>query len=308
MKGMLLAAGLGTRLHPLTALRPKPLFPVLNRPILATSIERLVQMGVKSIVINTHHLADQIERFVAEGVWGVDVRVVYEPRILGTGGGIKNCAKYLGDSPVCIIVNADIFYAFDLADAINYHLDRENIATLLLCDNPRFNQVGIDAEGRIVSLRGERLQAGDVTRILTFTGIHLIDRHLFELMPAEGFFDIISLYRKLISEGKAIRGYELQQGYWRDIGRLEDYWAIHTELMGKSGSWPIIHPEAAVADGAKVVGKSCVGRGAKIMRGAVVEDSIVWEDAVIDGVVRGCIVADRAIVQGYHGGEVLISG
>jgi mannose-1-phosphate guanylyltransferase len=308
MRAMILAAGLGTRLEPLTSIRPKPLFPILNRPLLGITIEQLQGMGATGIVINAHHLADQVELFIRGEQWGLEVQVRVEPEILGTGGGIKNCADLLRDAPFFCVINADIYHTFDLRPAIRYHTATNNLATLVLCDDPRFNQVGIDEEGRIISIRGEEVQKSfSPPGVLTFTGIHLISSRLLDSMPSAGFFDIIRFYIDLASRGEAVRGYQMQGGYWRDIGRIEDYRALHRDLIGE-GSKPIIHPEARIEEGARIEGICCVGKKTHIERGALIKDSIIWDEVVIGkgSVVEECVVGSMTQVKGEHRGEVLI--
>ena len=311
MRAMILAAGLGTRLEPLTSIRPKPLFPVLNQPLLGITIGQLQGMGVTRIVVNAHHLANQIERFIRSGRWGLEVQVRVEPDILGTGGGIKNCADLLRDAPFFCIINADIYYTFDLRPAIRYHTASNNLVTLVLCDDPRFNQVGIDEEGQIVSIRGQEVKKSlSPARILTFTGIHLISSRLLDSMPSAGFFDIIRFYLDLASRGETIRGYQMQEGYWRDIGRIEDYRALHRDLIIVEGGKPIIHPEARIEEGARIEGICCVGKKARIGSGALIKDSIIWDEVVISTgcVVEECVVGSGTQVKGVHRGEVLIPG
>jgi mannose-1-phosphate guanylyltransferase len=310
MRAMILAAGLGTRLEPLTSIRPKPLFPVLNRPLLGITIGQLQGMGATRVVINAHHLANQIERFINGERWGLEVQVRVEPEILGTGGGIKNCADLLRDAPFFCVINADIYHTFDLRPAIRYHTAENNLATLVLCDDPRFNQVGIDAEGRIISIRGQEVRKSlSPVQVLTFTGIHLISSRLLDSMPSTGFFDIIRCYIDLASRGEAIRGYQMQGGYWRDIGRIEDYRALHRDLIGEGGK-PIIHSEARIEEGARIEGLCCVGKKTRIERGAFIKDSIIWDEVVIGrgSVVEECIVGSKTRVKGEHRGEVLIPG
>jgi mannose-1-phosphate guanylyltransferase len=310
MRAMILAAGLGTRLEPLTNIRPKPLFPVLNRPLLGITIGQLQGMGATRIVVNAHHLANQIERFISGGRWGLEVQVRVEPEILGTGGGIKNCADLLRDAPFFWVLNADIYHTFDLKPAIRYHTATNNLATLVLCDDPRFNQVGIDGEGRIISIRGREVKKSlSPPRILTFTGIHLISSRLLDSMPSAGFFDIIGFYLDLAARGEAIRGYQMQGGYWRDIGRIEDYRALHRDLIGEGGE-PIIHPEARIEEGARIEGICCVGKKTRIESGALIKDSIIWDEVVIGkgSVVEECVVGSKTRVKGEHRGEVLIPG
>jgi mannose-1-phosphate guanylyltransferase len=312
MRAMILAAGLGIRLEPLTNIRPKPLFPVLNRPLLGITIEQLQGMGASRIVINAHHLANQIERFIRGERWDLEVKVRVEPEILGTGGGIKNCADLLRDAPFFCAINADIYHTFDLRPAISWHTEENNLATLVLCDDPRFNQVAIDEQGRIISIGGREVQKSlSPGRVLTFTGIHLISSRLLDSMPSAGFFDIIRYYIELASRGEAVRGYQMQGGYWRDIGRIEDYRALHGDLIkGEGSNKPIIHPEAHIAKGTQIEGICCVGRKTRIAKGVFLKDSIIWDEVVIDtgSVVEECVVGSGTRVKGEHRGEVLIPG
>jgi mannose-1-phosphate guanylyltransferase len=310
MRAMILAAGLGTRLEPLTSIRPKPLFPVLNRPLLGITIGQLQGIGATRVVINAHHLANQIERFVHGEQWGLEVKVRVEPEILGTGGGIKNCADLLRDAPFFCVINADIYHTFDLRPAIRWHTEEDNLATLVLCDDPRFNQVGIDEQGRIIGIRGQEVQkALSPARVLTFTGIHLISSRLLDAMPSADFFDIIRCYLDLASRGEAIRGYQMQGGYWQDIGRIEDYRALHRDLIGEE-SKPIIHLEARIEEGVRIEGICCVGKKTRIERGSFLKDSIIWDEVVIGtgSVVEECVVGSGTQVKGIHQGEVLIPG
>ena len=308
MKTMILAAGLGTRLEPLTTIRPKPLFPVLNRPLLGITIEQLRDMGARGIIINAHHLAEQVERFVREGQWDAEVEVRVESRILGTGGGIKNCADFLHDVPFFIVINADIYHTFDLNPVIDYHRKKKNLATLILCDHPRFNQVGINGEGRIVGIRGQSIQKPRApSQMLTFTGIHIISTELLNSMPSVGFFGIMELYIDLASQGEAIRGYRIEEGYWQDIGSVETYKRLHQELLGEQGE-PVIHPEAHLDEGVLMKGFVCAGKGSRIGARSVIKDSIIWNDVWIEkeSVVEGCVVADGTQVKGVHREEALI--
>ncbi len=311
MKAMILAAGLGTRLEPLTKIRPKPLFPVLNRPLLEFVIEQLKGMGAQEIVINAHHLASQVVDFVHRGSWGdlkVEVRV--EPEILGTGGGIKSCEDFLRHAPSFLVVNADVYHTFDLHPALHYHRETNNLATLVLYDHPRFNQVGVNAGGRIVSIRERQLQRPfSPPSILTFTGIHIISPVLLEQIPPAGYFDIIGLYIDLASCGEAIRGYQVHGGYWRDIGQVGDYRALHRDLLKGYGK-PVVHSTAQVEEDVKMEGFVCVGRRTSIRAGSVIRDSILWDDAVVEGgsLLEGCIVGDGVRVRGEHRGEILTPG
>ena len=144
-------------------------------------------------------------------------------------------------------------------------------------------------------------------RVLTFTGIHLISSRLLDSMPSAGFFDIIRFYLDLASRGEAIKGYQMREGYWRDIGRIEDYKALHKDLIGE-GSKPIIHPEARIEEGVRIEGICCVGKETQIESRALIKDSIIWDEVVISqgSIVEECVIGSKTLVQGTHRGEVLI--
>jgi mannose-1-phosphate guanylyltransferase len=278
--------------------------------LLGLIIEQLRSIVATAIIINSHHLAEQVQQFVDTIEWGLQAEVRVEPEILGTGGGIKNCADFLRDSPFFVVVNADVYHTFDLGPAIRFHRESNNLVTLILCDYPRFNQVGIDGEGRIVSVRGESITPStSATQLLTFTGIHIISSKLLDAMPSAGFFGIMEFYMERASRGEAIKGYQMEQGYWRDIGRIEDYRDLHRDLLGEKGD-SVIHPEASLGEDVRIEGFVCAGKGTHIGAGSFIKDSVIWDEARIKegSIVEECIVGDRTQVQGEHRREVLIPG
>ena len=154
MKALILAAGFGKRLEPYTRHTPKPLFTLSNQPILDRVIRKLPSAGVSSVVVNTHHLHHQIEAYLSSRSYTIPVTTRYEPDILGTGGAIKNLMDFWDDEPF-MVINSDILFDTDLGDFCHYHENRGSLATLMLCDEPLFNQVWVDAERRIVGFGKE---------------------------------------------------------------------------------------------------------------------------------------------------------
>ncbi len=148
MKAMILAAGFGTRLSPWTEKRPKPLFPILDRPLIDILIHTLQNAGCKAIIINTHHLAHMIDQFVKAQAYGIPVITRNEPTILGTGGGIKDVEDFWDDEPF-IVVNGDIFTNINLGEVYAYHLSHQQAATLVLHDRPEFNHVWVDPNDHV---------------------------------------------------------------------------------------------------------------------------------------------------------------
>ncbi len=304
MQAMVLAAGLGLRARPLSARRPKALFPVGHRPILDIILSQLRDADAEAVIINTHHLAAAIEEFLSGRDWGLKVEISYEPQILDTGGGIKKCASFLRGAPF-FVVNSDVFHTFDLKGAYNYHLRSGNLATLLLYDHPPTNQVEVDEGGKIrrIGIKGERA--------LTFTGIQVISPELLQMMP-DGAFSIIEFYQLLIEQGAPIGGY-MAEGYWRDIGSLPEYLALHRDIIERQllpfEASPL-HPEAQIEQGAKIEGAVWIGKGSLVSSGAYVRDSVLWEGVRVEegSVIEGCVVADGAVVRGVHRGEGIVPG
>ncbi len=305
MRAMILAAGLGLRVRPLSSTRPKALFPVGHRPILEIIISQLRDAGAEAVIINTHYLAAAIEGFLSGRDWGLKVEISYEPQILNTGGGIKKCASFLRGAPF-LVVNSDVFHTFDLKGAYDHHLRSGNLATLLLYDHPPTNQVEVDEGGRI---RRIGVKGGEET--FTFTGIHIISPELLKMMP-DGAFSIVEFYQLLIEQEVPIGGY-MAEGYWRDIGSLPEYLALHRDIIERRllpFETSPLHPEAQIEQGAKIEGAVWIGKGSFVSSEAYVRDSVLWEGVRVEegSMIERCVIADGVVVQGVHSDEGIVPG
>ncbi|WP_373499337.1 sugar phosphate nucleotidyltransferase [Desulfococcus sp.] len=228
MKALILAAGLGTRLMPYTRRVPKPLFTVGGRPLLDILIRRLAAAGCEAVVVNTHHLHERIEAFVSGQGYPIPVTTRYEPRILGTGGAIRNLADFWDRRPF-MVVNSDILTDIDFADVYGRHLANGDPATLVLYDDPAFNTVAVSPDGRVTDFGGS--DAGPLPgKRLTFSGIQVIDPEVIDHIP-EGFSSSIDAYRRLLASGRQIRGLVAAQGRWSDLGTPERYRKACVEIM-----------------------------------------------------------------------------
>jgi aminoglycoside/choline kinase family phosphotransferase/dTDP-glucose pyrophosphorylase len=246
MKAMILAAGLGTRLLPLTEKRPKPLFPILGRPLIDILIRRLKSAGCEAVIINTHHLAHVIDEFVKAQAYGIRVVTRYEPTILGTGGAIKNIEDFWDDKPF-LVVNGDIFTNIDFGEVYRFHLNHKHPVTLVLHDYPQFNHVWVDSTNHIsgfghtapcppVALDSTRGAAGRMAdaangRQLAFTGIHVLDPQVLSFIPNETFYNIIHAYCEMIRRGHTIKGFIARNHYWHDIGTITGYQAATRDAL-----------------------------------------------------------------------------
>jgi aminoglycoside/choline kinase family phosphotransferase/dTDP-glucose pyrophosphorylase len=221
MKAMILAAGLGTRLAPYTDHTPKPLFTIGQRPVLDHTISHLKQAGCRHIIINTHHLHEQIADHVAGMVYGIDIRVRYEPEILGTGGGIANIADWWEDGPL-MVINGDIVCDIDLSEVIGFHQKHPFPVTMVMHDHPEFNIVSVNDGDFVISFDRDRPPAPNI-HMLAFTGIHILESEVLNHLPADGFASIIDAYRRLLESGRAIKAMIARDHYWNDIGTPERY-------------------------------------------------------------------------------------
>lgn len=268
MKAMILAAGFGTRLRPLTDERPKALMPVANVPALGRNIDYLKGHGVTRIVVNAHHHHDQVVEYLDQGrPFGLEIEVRVEEEILGTGGGIQNTIDCWDTEPF-FVLNSDILTDIDLGRAYAFHRDSGAVATMVLHDCRPFNQVAMDEKGNITDIANAPHSGR-----LAFTGIHIISPELLQRIP-KGFSDIISCYRKTMNTGKEIKGYLSRGHFWRDIGTLESYIAANRELS--SGPFAI-DAGCRIDPSARLEEWGVVGRGARIEEGVEVRRSILWE-------------------------------
>ena len=217
MKALILAAGLGTRLLPYTRHTPKPLFPVGGKPLLEIHIKNLVSAGCESIVINTHHLHEQIAEYLAAQSWPVPVRAVHEPLILGTGGAIRNVADFW-DHRAFVVINSDILTDIDLRKVYDFHLCHTHPVTLVLHDTPECNHVSVSEEGFVT---GFHEPADSLRR--AFTGIQVLNPPVLNFIPSHGFSSSIDVYRQMLSAGMRIKAFDAGRAFWRDLGTPERY-------------------------------------------------------------------------------------
>jgi aminoglycoside/choline kinase family phosphotransferase/GTP:adenosylcobinamide-phosphate guanylyltransferase len=236
MKALILAAGFGTRLLPFTENTPKPLFSIAGRPLLDIIIGNLQNAGCKAIIINTHHLYQKIDSFLARQKYTIPVITRHEPEILGTGGAIKNVADFWDDNPF-MVINSDIVTDIDLKIVYDFHLSHDHPVTLVLHDDVEFNTVSVNESGFITDFHEQTLPpflpssaAGGSkslqlpkTKTLAFTGIQVLDPEVIGLIPEGRFSSSIDAYRKLLSEDKKVYAFIAKEYYWKDIGTPERY-------------------------------------------------------------------------------------
>ena len=225
MKAMILAAGLGTRLKPLTNTIPKALLPVGGTPLIIWNLLLLKRHGFHDVVINLHHLAPLIEHALGDGS-KFGLRIIYsrEPMILGTGGGIKQAEPHFSGEPV-LVLNGDTLFELDLDALCSFHRTRKATATMVLREDPdavRWGLVEVGADDQIVRITGRGLSSCIPTTPRMFAGVHILNPLLLRNVRKDMASSIIDLYVAAIERGEAVLGYDLRS-YWSDIGTAERY-------------------------------------------------------------------------------------
>jgi mannose-1-phosphate guanylyltransferase len=280
LKAMILAAGLGTRLRPLTLNRPKALMPVANRPMIDHVIDYLKRFGVEQIIVNAHHHHEQIVKHLDGGKpFGVPVEVRVELEILGTGGGIQNTAGFWEDAPF-VVVNGDILTNIDLGAAYRNHLSQGNLVTLVLHDRAPFNQVLVDREMNVLDIA----PAPHPGR-LAFTGIHIISPALLDFLPKGRPSSIIDCYQRLIAEGRhAVRAYVSKGHDWRDIGTFESYREANREALGEQTI--LVGPGSRIDPSANLEEWVVIGKGCELAASVRVRRSVLWDKVIVREGIR----------------------
>ena len=213
MKAMILAAGLGTRLRPLTDDRPKALVEVAGHTLLEIILRRLQAFGICDVIINTHHFAGMILQYLKTNAdFGMNIEVSREEFLLDTGGGLKKAGWFFSGEEPFILHNVDVISSIDLRRMVQFHAENEALATLAVQDRKTSRPLSFD----------EHLQLCGRGPGLAFCGIHVISPRLLRMLTEEGVFSIITSYLRLAARGEKILGFRADEYDWRDMGRPEN--------------------------------------------------------------------------------------
>ncbi len=215
-----LAAGLGERLRPITEFIPKPLLPVVGRPVLESVLEKVSALNVNKIGINLFHKKDMINDWIERSAYKDKVALFPEPEILGTGGALKNAEAFLRDG-MFLVHNSDVLSDIDLKKLFEGHLLSGNIATLVVHDYPKFNNVIVDKQGLLISLQTKQYKTDDLRRC-AFTGIALYSPEFLKFIP-DGASSVVDAWLRALSAGCRIGTIDVSGCYWSDIGTPASY-------------------------------------------------------------------------------------
>jgi mannose-1-phosphate guanylyltransferase len=247
MKAMILAAGLGTRLRPLTDDRPKALVEVAGRTMLEIALARLRSFGIRDVIINVHHFADLVVQYLeANDNFGMRIEISREQVLLDTGGGLKKAAYFFADDSrgvhiedPFILHNVDVISAIDLGRMMKFHTDNQALATLAVQDRPTSRYLLFDQQLQLCGRQSGRDGKAEVvrpsseTQPLAFAGIHIISPRLLGKMAEDGVFSIITTYLRLAAEGEKVLAFRADEYYWRDLGKPENVRQATQDLKEK---------------------------------------------------------------------------
>jgi mannose-1-phosphate guanylyltransferase len=248
MRAMVLAAGLGTRLRPLTDHRPKALVEVGGRTLLEIALARLNSFGIREVIVNVHHFADMIVDYLkANKNFGMRIEISREDDVLlDTGGGLKKVAYFFlensgaAEEPF-VLHNVDVISTIDLRRMVQFHSENHALATLAVQERPTSRYLLFDEQLQLCGRKSgkdgqaELVRSSSHPKALAFSGIHVISPRLFSLMTEEGVFSIIAPYLRLAAQGEKVIAFRSDEYQWRDLGRLDDVMQADQDARQLSG-------------------------------------------------------------------------
>jgi NDP-sugar pyrophosphorylase family protein len=328
MKAMILAAGVGSRLDPLTRNLPKPLVPIVNKPVMEHIVELLARNGVKQIMVNLHYHGDQIKKYFGDGKkWGVHISYSPEDELWGDAGSVKRCESFFDET--FIVIGGDDLADMDLKRLIKQHKEKKALCTIalsLVSDPGEYGIVLINERGKIIRFL-EKPKGEVIFSNMANTGVYVFEPEIFELIPrgeVYGFGN--NVFPFLLEQKKRFYGY-LTSSYWRDVGNLKQYQETHRDALGgkvdikfplpevKKYVWigkntdidpsaeigypAIIGNNCRIEANAKVLENSVLGDNCVVEKDAVVRNSILWEGAKVmeNTMLERCVVGKGCAVK-----------
>lgn len=320
MKAVVMAGGEGSRLRPLTLVRPKPMLRVVNRPLLGHILYLLKLHGIVDVIMTLQYLPTQIQDYFGDGkALGMNIEYVIEESPRGTAGSVKNAQAHLADREPFLVISGDALTDFDLTALIAYHRDHDALLTMALyqvADPLEFGVINVREDGRVVQFL-EKPSWGAVTSDTVNTGIYVVKPELLDRIPTDRPVDWSqNVFPRLLAKGEALYGY-VASGYWCDIGALGEYQRANADLLNRlldlgelgehigGGIWT--GGPVEIAPDAQLFGPICLGEEVKIKGGVVIHGpSVVRDYTILDNrsrvdrsvIWRNCYIGEGAEVHG----------
>ncbi len=295
LKAMIMAAGMGSRLEPLTLMMPKPLVPVMNMPLMDIILTQLSELGVKDVISNTYYLADQIIDRYKKNNLGINFNYIKETKLSGTAGGVKKCQHFFDEGEDFIVMSGDVLTNADIKKGIEIHKKSNAIATIGIKQIPHehvshFGVVVTDENGFITEFQ-EKPPVDEAKSNFINTGIYIFNYKIFDYIPENTFYDFAkNVFPKLLEE-KAINTFEVSE-YWNDVGTISQYKQSIQDVF--NGICKVKHPQITetnlgtyvsgktkIPETVRFVGNNVVGNNCKLGEYIKLENCIVLDNAEI---------------------------
>lgn len=312
-KTMVMAAGVGSRLDPLTKCVPKPLVPICNKPVMDILFENLQAIGVKDVVANTYYLSEQIISRYEKNNLGINFNYIKEETLSGTAGGVKKCQFFFNENEDFFVLSADGVTNADLLKGMEIHKKSGAIATIGVKplkeeDIPNFGVVVTDADGYIVEFQ-EKPSIKEAKSNLINTGIYIFNYKIFDYIPANTFYDFAKNVFPDLLKDRQINVFQVDE-YWSDIGTLEQYkqstqdlfenlYTFNHDKINKTKDGNYICGKTDLPQNIKFVGNSVIGDNCVVGNNVVLENCILWNGVEIadDVHLKDCVIASNTRVE-----------
>ncbi len=315
-KAMVMAAGVGSRLDPLTQDLPKPLVPVLNKPVMDILLEKLKAFGVEKVIANTHYLAEKIqERYTKNSPVDIDFSFIHEDSLSGTAGGVKKCEFFFDDVDDFIVVSADGLHDADLDKIVKSHYESGCIATMatVAVDHEEVHKYGVvvsSNEHNVIEFQ-EKPSTQEAKSNFINTGIYVFNKRIFDYIPKGEKYDFAkNVFPRLLEAGEKINTYRIYS-YWSDIGTIDQYIQSNKDALARK----VMIPDPNIMrkyESVYTVGHKClidksvkfsqavvVGNNCNIGKNVLLENVILWDNAIVEDnvVLKNCVIANNAIIK-----------
>lgn len=313
-KAMIMAAGVGSRLDPLTQEVPKPLVPIANRPMMDILFDKLIDIGVKDVIANTHYKAEKIIDKYKNSNLGINFNYIYEKELSGTAGGVKKCQFFFKEGEDFLVLSADGLSNANLEKAIKAHKKSKAIASIgikqiAMEEIPNFGVVVTDEKGFITGFQ-EKPSIKEAKSDCINTGIYIFNYEIFKYIPENTFYDFAkNVFPDLLSKEIKINTFNVDE-YWSDIGTIDQYkqstkdlfekkFSIKHSEMIKTEQGKYIKGKSYIAPSANLIGQNTIGDDCIIGKNVVLENCIIWNNVEIKDNLKlqNCIIASNSEIN-----------
>lgn len=329
MRAMVLAAGVGSRLEPLTNQVPKPMVPVANRPVMEHILALLRRHGVTEVASNLHYQADKIREYFGDGSdFGMELAFLFEKELSGDAGGVRACRDFLSGGTFLVLMG-DLLTDADLTRVVAEHKQKKALATIALkqVDDVRHFGVAVTDENGFITGFQEKPQPHEALSNRASCGIYVLEPEVFEHIPKTGMYGFgRQLFPSLVEQGLPVLGASIDDAYWSDVGTISQYrqsnfdaleGMIKIEIPGKRHDQGFLAEGASlssqanvggkiylgrnsyIAPGVKVKGHVLLGDNCRVEEGAELSDTIVWSNTTIgrSAVLKDCVIGSNCTVE-----------